>query len=132
MRKVLLPLLALSAFVVACAGEPETVAIRLIDNFERTMVQGSPPAVEIERTEWRFDGEGTLPALEEEDEGDEGGEDGEGSDAADAGEDTFGWVALNDIEGLEVRDGMLVGAFLEFHKHLILRGITGGITPGRR
>lgn len=109
MRKVLLPLLALSAFVVACAGEPETVAIRLIDNFEPTMVQGSPPAVEIERTEWRFDGEGTLPASEEEDEGDEGEEDGERSDAADAGEDTFGWVALNDIEGLEVRDGMLVG-----------------------
>ena len=87
MRKVLLPLLALSAFVVACAGEPETVAIRLIDNFERAMVQGSPPAVEIERTEWRFDGEGTLPASEEEDEGDEGEEDGENANGHTIGGD---------------------------------------------
>ena len=121
MRKVLLPLLVLSAFAAACGGEPEVVSIRLVDTFESVMVQGSPPAAEPERTEWRFDGEGTLPSPEEEEEeeeeqggdegaeGDEGGEDEERSDAADAGEDTFGWAALNDIEGLEVRDGMLVG-----------------------
>ena len=90
MRKVLLLLLALSPFTAACTSEPETVSIRLIDDFESAMVQGSPPATEPERTEWRFDGEGTIPAPEE------GGE-------------TFGWTALNDIEGLEVRDGMLVG-----------------------
>ena len=118
MRKVLLPLLALSAIAAACSSEPETVAIRLVDGFESAMVQGSPAVAEPERTEWRFDGEGTLPASEEEAErGDdeEGGgegaeeEDGEGSDAADGSEDTFGWTALNDIEGLGVHDGMLVG-----------------------
>ena len=97
MRKVLLLPLALSPFAAACVSEPETVSIRLIDDFESEMVQGSPPASEPERTEWRFDGEGTFPAPEE----GEGGDEGEG---------TFGWTALNDIEGLEVRDGMLVGS----------------------
>jgi arylsulfatase A-like enzyme len=99
MRKVLLLLPALWLFAAACAGEPETVSIRLIDGFESVMVQGSPPASEPERTEWRFDGEGTLPALEEAEDGEE----------VDEGEATFGWTAINDIEGLEVRDGMLVG-----------------------
>ena len=100
MRKVLLLPLAISPFAAACVSEPETVSIRPIDGFESVMVQGSPPASEPERTEWRFDGEGTVPAPEEGGEGEEGEE----------GEDTFGWTALNDIEGLEVRDGMLVGS----------------------
>ena len=60
MRKILLLLLALTPLAAACGGEPETVWIRLIDDFESAMVQGSPPAVEPERTEWRFDGEGTI------------------------------------------------------------------------
>ena len=90
MRKILLLLLALTPLAAACGGEPETVWIRLIDDFESAMVQGSPPAVEPERTEWRFDGEGTIPAPEE-------------------GGDTFGWTVFNDISGLSVRDGMLVG-----------------------
>ena len=89
MRKVLL-LPAFTLFAAACASEPEIVSIRLIDGFESTMVRGSPPAVEPERTEWRFDADGTIPAPED--------------DAA-----TFGWTAFNDIEGLAVRDGMLVG-----------------------
>ena len=38
MRKVLLPSLALLVFAVSCAGEPETVWIRLVDNFESSMV----------------------------------------------------------------------------------------------
>ena len=90
MRKVLLFVLALSPFAAACTSEPETVWIRLIDDFESAMVQGSPPAVEPERTEWRFDGEGTIPAPED-------------------GGDTFGWTVLNDVSDLSVRDGMLVG-----------------------
>jgi arylsulfatase A-like enzyme len=93
MRKVPLLLMALSPFALACAGEPETVAIRIIDDFESAMVQGTPSVAEPERTEWRFDGAGAIAAPEEGEEG----------------EDTFGWTALNDIEGLEVRDGMLVG-----------------------
>ena len=95
MRKVLFLLLALTPFVATCQGEPETVSIRLIDNFESAMVQGSPPAVEPERTEWRFDGEGTIPAPEEE---------------AEDGGDTFGWTVFNDISGLSVSGGMLVGS----------------------
>ena len=90
MRKVLLLLLSFSPFAAACASEPETVSIRLIDDFENAMVQGTPPAAEPERTEWRFDGEGTIPAPE------------------DAG-DTFGWTVFNDIGDLSVRGGMLVG-----------------------
>ena len=90
MRKVLL-LVAVSPFITTCTGEPETVPIRLIDGFQSTMVQGSPPAAELERTEWRFDGEGAIPAPEEEGE-------------------TFGWIALNDVSDLSVRDGMLIGS----------------------
>ena len=121
MRKVLLLLPALWLFAAACAGEPETVSIRLIDGFESVMVQGSPPASEPERTEWRFDGEGTLPALEEAEEAEEetipcrtrtcavARREAEDGEEVDEGEATFGWTAINDIEGLEVRDGMLVG-----------------------
>ena len=90
MRNVLPLLLALLPFAAACGSQPDTFSIRLIDDFESAMVQGSPPAAEPERTEWRFDGEGTIPAPEE-------------------GGDTFGWTAFNNISGLSVRDGMLVG-----------------------
>ena len=121
MRKVLLLLPALLLFAAACTGEPETVSIRLVDGFESAMVQGSPPASEPERTEWRFDGEGTLPALEEAEEAEEetipcrtrtcaiARREAEDGEEVDEGEATFGWTAINDIEGLEVRDGMLVG-----------------------
>ncbi len=95
MRKVLFLLLALTPLVATCQGEPETVSIRLIDNFESAMVQGTPVAVEPERTEWRFDGEGTIPAPEEE---------------AEDGGDRFGWTVFNDISGLSVSGGMLVGS----------------------
>ena len=118
MRKVLLLLLALWPFAAACAGEPETVSIRLVDDFESGMVRGSPMVAEPERTEWRFDGEGTLPALEEAEEetipcrrrtGAIARREAEDGEEVDEGEATFGWTAINDIEGLEVRDGMLVG-----------------------
>ena len=121
MRKVLLLLLSLSLFAAACTGEPETVSIRLIDGFESGMVQGSPMVAEPERTEWRFDGEGTLPSLEEAEEAEEetipcrtrtcaiARREAEDGEEVDEGEATFGWTAINDIEGLEVRDGMLVG-----------------------
>ena len=90
MRKVLLLPLALTPFIATCQGEPETVSIRLIDDFENAMVQGTPPAAEPERTEWRFDGEGMIATPED-------------------GGDTFGWTVFNDISGLRIRDGMLVG-----------------------
>ena len=121
MRKVLLLVPALWLFAAACAGEPETVSIRLVDDFESGMVQGSPMVAEPERTEWRFDGEGTLPALEEAEEAEEetipcrtrtcaiARREAEDGEEVDEGEATFGWTAINDIEGLEVRDGMLVG-----------------------
>ena len=59
MRKALL-FSTLAFLFAACGSEPDTVWIRLIDDFEPSMVQDSPPAVEPERTEWRFDGEGTI------------------------------------------------------------------------
>ena len=79
----------LFAFFVAC-GTPEPISIRLIDQFDAAVVEGTVPVDAPERTEWRFDGGGTIPAPEE---------------AA----ETFGWKALNGIEGLTVRDGLLVG-----------------------
>ena len=81
-------LLTFTLFAVACAGEPETVSIRLVDGFQSTMVQGSPPAVEPERTEWRFDGDGTIPAAEDDAE-------------------TFGWTALTALgAGVIIRQGL--------------------------
>ena len=85
-----LPILVLTLLVAACAGEPEAVWTRVVDGFESGMVQGSPEIVEPASAEWRFDGEGTIEVPEE---------DGE----------TYGWTAFNDVEGLAVRDGMLVG-----------------------
>jgi arylsulfatase A-like enzyme len=87
MRKALFPVLA--SFIAACGGEPEAIWVRLVDEFQDTMVAGSPPAEEMEPKQWRFDGTGTI-------EPEEGGE-------------TLGWTAFHDVEGLAVRDGRLVG-----------------------
>jgi len=86
-RCALLPLMAL---VFACGGEPEAVSIRLIDAFDAATVGGTPATVAPERTEWRFDGEGSVPRPER-------------NDA------TMGWMALDDVSGLAVRDGLLTG-----------------------
>jgi arylsulfatase A-like enzyme len=53
--------IVLALFLSACGGSDETDAppvIRLQDNFESAAVTGSPPLVEIEPTEIRFDGSG--------------------------------------------------------------------------
>lgn len=86
------PILLVTGLVVVAAAceRSEPTAVRLVDDFASATVADSPPLVELPRTEWRFDGEGTIPAPEQ--------------DAA-----TLGWRALNDIQGLAVRDGMLAG-----------------------
>jgi arylsulfatase A-like enzyme len=83
------PYLVLTVGVVACTGESETLWIRLVDDFDESMVQESPPLVEPERTEWRFDGEGSIEP--------------------EGGGETVGWTVFNDVTGLTVRDGTLVG-----------------------
>lgn len=87
MRRMLIAAAVL--LTVGCGGEPETLWIRLVDDFDPSWVQDSPPVVELERKEWRFDGEGTIQP-------------------EDSGE-TVGWTAFNDIDGLAVRDGILAG-----------------------
>lgn len=80
--------------VGACQqSQPEPSTIRLIDRFGTATVTGTVVDPPIEPTEWRFDGEGTIPAPDEEGHG--------------AG--TFGWTGLSDVSGLEVENGMLVG-----------------------
>jgi len=80
-----------SALGATCGGSgAEPIAIRLIDLFEQATVEGTGPAAPRVRTEWRFDGKGTIPAPKEHG-------------------DTFGWRAMNDVDGLAVREGRLVG-----------------------
>ncbi len=82
----LVPLLALLA---ACApSDPGPVSIRLVDEFDAERVEGSVARTEPPKTgtAWRFDGE--PPA---------------GADA------TRGFRAGPGVEGLAIRDGMLVG-----------------------
>lgn len=75
--------------LVACGGEPESTWIRLVDEFDESLVQDSPPLPEPEPSEWRFDGEGSIVP-------EDGGE-------------TNGWSGLQDVEGLRVEGGTLVG-----------------------
>ena len=84
-------ILSLTGFLVACGG-PEPIAISLVEQFfEGAVVEGTVDIDPPEPTEWRFDGEGTIPAPED--------------NAA-----TFGWTVFNGIEGLRVRDdSLLVG-----------------------
>ena len=86
-------IMAAGVLLVGCGTRAvDPVAIRLVDQFESAVVIGSAPAPEAPApsTEWRFDGAGTIPAP-----------DGAG--------DTWGWEALDGIEGLRVRGGRLVG-----------------------
>ncbi len=87
MRSALLP--TTLVLLAACAGEPEEIRIRIADEFDGSMVRGSPEQAEIERSEWRFDGEGTI-------------------EPADAGE-AAGWAVLDGVSGLSVQDGALAG-----------------------
>jgi arylsulfatase A-like enzyme len=78
------PWLVLAALSAACGRPaPEPGAIRLVDVFDKKMVGGGSAAASapIPRTEWRFDGTSGMQ----------------------------GWRAGVGIEGLQVRDGRLVG-----------------------
>ena len=91
--------------LVSCGQPPPPVALPLIDLFQTATVDGTVQVEPIERTEWRFDGEGTVE-LPEETEG--SGEDDNGN-ADDTLLATYGWEAYNDIDDLMVREGHLVG-----------------------
>ena len=83
-------LVIVSALFLASCGAPEPIAINLVDRFTEATLAGTVEIEVPERTEWRFDDDGTIPVPEK---------DGE----------TFGWTVFNDVDGLEVRDGMLAG-----------------------
>lgn len=87
-KRPLLAVLTVS-FFTACAGEPETIWIRLVDGFDESMVLDSPPLEEPERSEWSFEDGGTL--------------------APEDGGQTYGWTAVQGVTGLTVEDGRLVG-----------------------
>ena len=70
------------AFTAACGSAPEPVSVRLVDLFQPDAVAGSPTVDLPPRTEWRFDG---------------------------ALDDTGGAEAGPGVDGLEIRDGRLVG-----------------------
>ena len=94
----------------SCGAPPERVALRLVDLFEAATVEGTVALDPVDPTEWRFDGEGTIPLPDPPDADDESDdEDGEDAEPAPDLQPTFGWAALNDIEGFEVVDGRLVG-----------------------
>ena len=80
-----------AALLVACEPASDTpITVRLIDHFDRAVVEGTVPIEVPEPTLWRFDGEGTLPVPEESPE-------------------TVGWRVASGIEGLAVEEGLLVG-----------------------
>ncbi len=89
-----LPVLAVLSFV-ACGTLDEPIAVPLIDLFDTAIVTGTVPIDPIKRTEWRFNGEGTV-GLANEPEGD-------------SQHDMFGWEAYNNVVDLAVRDGHLIG-----------------------
>ena len=104
--------LALSCLAGACGAPPEPIAINLVDHFTEATVAGTVEVEALERTEWRFDGEGTIPAPEppEEDEADSDDEAEDGGDPpVDLGLDTYGWTVFNGLDNLEIREGMLAG-----------------------
>ena len=90
----------------SCGGSPAPVSIRLVDMFEAATVEGSVAIDPVDPTEWRFDGDGTI-ALPDPAEDNEDAEDDE--EEPEDRSATFGWAALNDIEGFDVVDGRLVG-----------------------
>ena len=91
-----------AGLAASCGGAPEPVALRLLDLFDAATIEQTVEVEPLERTEWRFDGEGTIAAPEPP-EDEEEAEDFEDRTA------TVGWAAYHDVEGLEVRDGLLVG-----------------------
>ena len=110
MRHLFSTLVVSSALVLAsCGGSPEPVSIRLVDLFESATIDGTVAVDPVDPTEWRFDGEGTILLPDPSEEDDDEGEDGEEREPAPDLRPTFGWAALNDVEGFEVVDGRLIG-----------------------
>ena len=106
MRHLVCSLVVTATVVLSsCGGSPEPVSIRLVDMFEAATVEGTVAIDPVDPTEWRFDGDGTiaLPAAEDNEDAEDDEEEQEDRSA------TFGWAALNDIEGFDVVDGRLVG-----------------------
>ena len=91
-----------AALAASCGGAPEPVALRLLDLFDAATIEQTVEVEPLDPTEWRFDGDGTIAAPEPP-EDEEEAEDFEDRSA------TVGWAAYHDVEGLEVRDGRLVG-----------------------
>ena len=107
MRHLVCSLVVTATVVLSsCGGSPEPVSIRLVDMFEAATVEGSVAIDPVDPTEWRFDGDGTI-ALPDPAEDNEDAEDDE--EEPEDRSATFGWAALNDIEGFDVVDGRLVG-----------------------
>ena len=107
MRHLVCSLVVTATVVLSsCSGSPEPGAIRLVDMFEAATVEGSVAIDPVDPTEWRFDGDGTI-ALPDPAEDNEDAEDDE--EEPEDRSATFGWAALNDIEGFDVVDGRLVG-----------------------
>ena len=78
-----------------CAPTREPVAIRLVDVFDSSHVEGtSTPVSTPGPTEFRFDGEGSLPTPEEH-------------------VGTYGFWAIHGVSGLRVEEGLLVGTSSE-------------------
>lgn len=107
MRHLVCSLVVTATVVLSsCGGSPEPVSIRLVDMFEAATVEGTVAIDPVDPTEWRFDGDGTI-ALPDPAEDNEDAEDDE--EEPEDRSATFGWAALNDIEGFDVVDGRLVG-----------------------
>ena len=97
---------AAAVVLASCGPAPEPIALRLLDLFEAATVDGTVEVAAVERTEWRFDGDGTVPLPEAPEADDDADAEAE---AEDLHLETFGWDAYHNVEGFEVRDGRLVG-----------------------
>ena len=85
-------MVCISVFLVACGTTSQSpITVRLIDQFDEAIVEGTLPFDVPAPTEWRFDREGTLAVPAE-------------------SAETFGWRAVSGIEELAVRDGLLAGS----------------------
>src|SRR6187401_3508414 len=90
-RVVALALLIGSPACTRAITQSGPAAIPLLNEFEARSVEDSPVSAPVPaRTEWRFDGAGTVARPEQ-----------------DAG--TFGWRAIAGVDGLTVVDGKLCG-----------------------
>ena len=86
-----LVVICLTVVLCTCSAPPAPPVLSLVAAFSEASISGSPSfGREFPRLEWRFDGESTIEPAE------------------DAGP-TFGWTAFHDVEGLQVRDGLLRG-----------------------